>query len=211
VSRRFWLAGAVVLLLIVGLTTWRLVAARPSASDKAPACVPTRPVPSRASAVAAPSGGGLRVVEQGFTQIDGDGKVVSIGAVVENASTAVAYRSPVHIQVFDASHNRAIVDSGGLLSQVIPVIMPGQRVGVGAWAYLQADRVTATVVRAASVELQLGPSQWFPPDDPGASFAAVTSTHKDTRLTTGGGAPYGTMNHVANRKRPMPGFLALID
>ena len=198
-TRRFWLAGASVLLLIVGLTTWRLVAARPSGPDNASTrCTPARPVPGGAAADAAPAGGGLRVVEQGFTQIDGNGKVVSVGAVVENASTAVAYRTPVHIKVFDASHNRASADAGGLLSQVIPVLMPGERIGVGAWAYLRSDAVTGAVTAVASVELELGPSQWFAPDDSAVFFAAITSTHKHTQLTTTGGPAYGSIAFTAD-------------
>ena len=198
-TRRFWLAGAgVLLLLIVGLTTWRLVAARPSGPDNASTrCTPARPVPGGAAADVAPAGGGLRVVEQGFTQIDGNGKVVSVGAVVENASTAVAYRTPVHIKVFDASHNRASADAGGLLSQVIPVLMPGERIGVGAWAYLRSDAVTGAVTAVASIELELGPSQWFAPDGSAAYFAAITSTHKHTQLTTTGGPAYGSIAFTA--------------
>jgi hypothetical protein len=192
-TRRFWLAGAVVLLLIVGLTTWRLVSAGRSNPDHASTrCTPARPVPDRA-----PTAGELRVVEQGFTQIDGNGKVVSVGAVVENESDAVAYRTPVHIKVFDASHSQATTDSGGLLSQVIPVLMPGERIGVGAWAYLRSDSVTGNVTHAASVELELGPSQWFPPDDSAAFFAAITTTHKHTQLTTTGGPAYGSIAFTA--------------
>jgi hypothetical protein len=186
-----------VLLVVAGVIVWEVLPDR-SLTAPPPCNVPSS-LPTRATAMAAVTGGGLRVAEQGFTQIDGDGKVVSIGILVENTSTMVAYQTPVRFRVYDANHASATPpNSSGLLSQVIPVIMPGERIGAGAWSYLQSVGVTDGVATVASVEVELGPSQWWSPQDPTAQFAGVLATHVHTKLVTDSGPTYGSVAYTVD-------------
>jgi hypothetical protein len=152
-----------------------------------PACTGKGPAPSACAPkrtgvtapVAAPSGGaGLRVIEQGFTQLgqaSGAGAMVSLGAVVENTSTLVAYRTRIRFTVFDAQHVSAVPEkSGELLYQEIPVILPGQKIAVGSWTYTrEGERSTNVVV--AGFDVELGTPQWWPRANDVYPFASVAT------------------------------------
>jgi hypothetical protein len=197
-NRRWLGVGALALLVVAGLVVW---AVRPGGGSPPPAapaaspCVIGTSLPTQPTGATSAGGGGVRVVEQGFSQLDGDGLVVSIGAVIENTGTEVAYQTPIRFRVFDGGHDSAVpASSGELLTQVIPVIMPGERVGAGAWSYLASDPGGA-VIRAASVDIELGEPQWWPVDGPLFRFAPVTAVHRKTRYgdyTT----PFGNIDYV---------------
>jgi hypothetical protein len=130
-----------------------------------------------APADAAPGGGGLRVVEKGFTQLGDQRESVSIGALVENTSDRVAYRTLITFRVLDAGGRSVTAPGAGrLLRQEVPVIMPGQRFGVGSSANVQEEAPlrSATV---STVEVRLERVHWTPRRDDGGAFAAVTAEH----------------------------------
>lgn len=147
--------------------------------------VPSFGVPTQTDA--APGGGGLTVAEQGYGQIDepgrnrAPGETVSLGAVVHNTSSRVAYRTRVILRVLDAREQSVVADrSGELLRQEIPVILPGQRVAVGAWTFVREVRagLPATV---AAVQVRLDTTHWLPAD----GFKQVTTVHRHTDRAAG--------------------------
>jgi hypothetical protein len=124
-----------------------------------------------APAVSAPGGGGVRVVEQGFTQ--DPNSAVSLGAVLENTGSSVAYRTQVAFRLFDASHMESPEAGAAKLTVEIPVILPGQRIGTGAGTYRGSARV-------ASLEVGLGTTTWVPRDAVGHSYSPVTAAYLRT-------------------------------
>jgi hypothetical protein len=133
--------------------------------------IPDRVSGISASAVSAPGGGGVQVVEQGFTQ--NPNSTVSLGAILENTGSSVAYRTQVTFRLFDASRSELPEVGPVKLTAEVPVILPGQRIGAGAGTY-RAD------VRVASVEIVVGATTWIPRDAVGHSFSPVTATYLRT-------------------------------
>ena len=114
-------------------------------------------------------GGALRVVEQGFTQ-DAN-SAVSIGAVVENTSDKVAYRTKVVFRLFDEAHAE-LADSGAApLTVEIPVILPGQRIGTGQGTYRKP--------KVSTTEIEVQATTWVAHDALG-SFSPVTAVYLRT-------------------------------
>ena len=136
----------------------------------------------------APGGGGLRVVEQGFSPLPaGTAPVpgVSLGAVLENTSGQVAYRARIRFRVLD-TRGVEIPAAGALLSQQIPVILPGQRIGVGAWTYV-GEEASGTPVTAGGFEVRIGATEWLPESERGR-FAEISTRHQQIERSpaTGG-------------------------
>src|SRR5262249_45267829 len=153
----------------------RILGGSPSALPT-PCAVPTAlPANPDAPAARAPGGGGLSVVETGFTQtLDGHGKAVSIGATVANSSSMIAYRTRVRLHVLDARAASAVATySGEALYQVIPVILPGQRIGAAAFTDLLTNPITGVATTVASVQVELDTTQWWSPTEAGPALAAV--------------------------------------
>ncbi|QWF79783.1 hypothetical protein [Amycolatopsis sp. CA-230715] len=161
------LLGAMTVVLASGHLPW------PRGRCGLPAVAPAG-TPS--SAVSAPDGGGVRVVEQGFSQAGRDGSV-SIGALVENTSGSVAYRTRVGFRLFDAAHAPLFDALPGQhrLTVEVPVLLPGQRVGVGTTAFAAAKAAVA------SVEVAPGTSTWLARDALGRGFSAVTAAYLSTK------------------------------
>jgi hypothetical protein len=120
---------------------------------------------------AAPDGGSLRVVEQGFTQ-DVDG-AVNMGALLENTSGEIAYRTLVTFRLFDPAHTELPESVGAPLRVEIPIVLPGQRIGTGSATY-------RSNVRVASFEISLDQTTWVPRRSLGRSFAPVTGAYLRT-------------------------------
>lgn len=133
--------------------------------------IPAKVSGQPASAASAPGGGGVRVVEQGFTQ--DPNSTVSLGAVLENTSSSVAYRTQVTFRLFDASHTELPEAGTTQLTVEIPVILPGQRIGTGSGTY-------RGTVRVASIDVGLGATTWVPRDAVGHTFSPVTATYLRT-------------------------------
>lgn len=133
-----------------------------------PRTATTEPVPAPTDAIT--------IVEKGFTQDDWQ---VLLGGVLENTSSLVAYRLPVTFRVVDAAGNSIVEpDSLAGMRQEIPVLLPGQRIGVGAIAKVVSDENTFDWETAAGFDLTFGTAQWWPADGKNPAFAEVT-----TRLT----------------------------
>lgn len=167
----------------------------PSAAGQLPALQLSEPpdlVPTGgvvAAATAAPGGGGLRVAEVGHSPLPADSVGLyhmSIGAIIENTSGQVAYGAMVTFGALDARGRSAIAPDLDVLQQ-IPVIMPGQRVGVGVMALVYSDtrlvpgtdRFTDGPVPVARLAVSLGKVRWLPADGTWASVTATAETVTD--------------------------------
>jgi hypothetical protein len=106
------------------------------------------------SAKTAPGGGGIDVEETGVSSSG----LVSMGAVVRNTSDHIAYRTRVMLKVSVAFTGLPPGPmQGSLLTMEIPVMLPGQRVGIGR----PLVNVNATTkVISADVEAQT--TTWLP-------------------------------------------------
>lgn len=152
-----------------------------SPSPRSSACgVPTAaPAGTDAPAGQAPGGGGLQVVDHGYTQVGSNGYAVSLGALVRNTSGRVAYRTTVTLRVLDAQGRTAIdaLNARQLILE-IPVIQPGQQVPVGSSAGLRTDlSLNGAPDNVASLDVLLGSTRWLPAQDAGL-FPAVTTTFR---------------------------------
>jgi hypothetical protein len=121
--------------------------------------------------VSSAAGGGIRVVEQGFSQSDVD-ESISLGAVLENTGHEVAYRTRVVLRLFDERHRPTAGASP--IVQEIPILLPGQRIGVG------GDARPSAGTTAASFQVELGSTRWVPRDALGSDFSPVTATSPRT-------------------------------
>ena len=169
--------GAVVLAAVGAVVWWR---AGGSPAAETGCHLPAAGAPTAPAGPASPGGGEVRVTERGFTQesrdLDGepDGRAdrISMGAVVENTSTRIAYRTRVTFQV-TASDGDPAVDTRqrSWLVQEVPMIMPGQRAAVGV-AVLPTRDDDGAATEAARMTVTLAVTQWLAPGD---GFATVTA------------------------------------
>lgn len=162
---------------------------RPSAGCAAPSG-PVAGTDGRADA--APGGGGLAVTAKGFTQLSNRGFRVSLGAEVENTSGKVAYRTLVTFSYTDAQQQSAVPADSRQLTLAIPVILPGQRVPVGTWAYVRTGSNGAPV-HVADVQVQLGAVRWAARD---AGFAELSA--RAQAVTRDGNPVIGTVTYSTN-------------
>lgn len=114
-----------------------------------------------------PAAPGVRIAEQGLTS--GDNGQLSLGVVVENTSDQVAYRTRISYHLFDARRSPI---AKTMPDTVIPVIMPGERVGTG-FSDLQDQP------KASTFEVDLGRTTWLPLDALGG-LTPVTATYLRT-------------------------------
>lgn len=134
---------------------------------------------TEAAPTAAPDGGLLRVVEQGFTQT---GAAVSVGAVLENTSAHPAYRTRVQVRLFDAKRVWLPEVRFGEVRRVmeIPVVLPGQRVGVGNDAH-PAPLYGGGAAVVSSFEVELLTTTWLAPGALGPFGAVVADSVRTER------------------------------
>lgn len=174
---RLWVLLAAGLAVLVGAATFTVLGLlsgrHGSAAAAACADAPDKPTGVTAPVPAGEVRGGLKVVETGFTQSGPDNRLVSIGAVVENTSDLVAYRTTVTFRLYDAAHRPAqFSGSDRFLTWSVPVIMPGQKIGVAPYGVIPAEGSTV-----ASVDVRLGEPEWWPAANDVHTFAAVTTRH----------------------------------
>ncbi|WP_432981662.1 hypothetical protein [Dactylosporangium sp. CA-233914] len=102
------------------------------------------------------AGDRLAVEEQGFGTIAERNaiRVIGIGAVLINRSASAAYRTEVSLTLHSAVEDR-VLWSGP--PQRIPVILPGGRAAVGAYAWLP----TTDAASAARMSVEIGPTHWL--------------------------------------------------
>ncbi|MFD1050218.1 hypothetical protein ACFQ1S_34200, partial [Kibdelosporangium lantanae] len=153
-------AGVVV--LGGGKLPW-LDALLPSDSPEPDPC----PIPTTVATDPLPAPPGVQVVDKGFTQAD-NGQL-SVGVVVANTTDKVAYRTQLTYQLFDNTHTQ--IPNRGIVQAVVPILMPGQRVGLG-FSSVQSSP------KAASFDITVGSTTWLPAL-PG--FTPVTGVFTRTR------------------------------
>lgn len=94
----------------------------------------------------------LRVADHGFSQ---DGSNVSMGAVVKNTSALVAYRTRVSFTVEASRGDAPKATLKSVRETEIPVILPGQQVGVGRGLVVSWGQAT-------NVTTNLETTHWLP-------------------------------------------------
>ncbi|MGW5050275.1 hypothetical protein [Actinokineospora sp. NPDC004072] len=124
------------------------------------------------------------MVEQGFSQ---DGDVVSVGAVLENTSERVAYRTRVLVRLFDGKRMWLPEEGAGEVRRVVevPVVGAGGRVGVGVEARPARLHGGARAV-VASFEVELLTTTWVA----GAALGAFRVVGADGVRAAGGSVRY---------------------
>lgn len=133
---RSWVLGVVVVALGVGVVVL-VNGGRLRWHERSPCDLPASVATGPAS-----DASDVRVVEQGFTRSVDDR--LSVGAVVEYTGTGVAYRTRVSFQAFDSARR----PFGGPAEVEVPVLLPGQRVGIGRDIQLAVGtRITSVRVR----------------------------------------------------------------
>ncbi|WP_436523796.1 hypothetical protein [Actinoplanes sp. HUAS TT8] len=149
--------------------------------------IPTAP-PSGAFAPAerAPGGGGVEIVDHGFTQFSGleNGGRVSLGALVRNTSDQIAYRTQVTLRIKDAQGRDAVHpwNARDLILE-IPVISPGQQVAVAARAGVRDDLDQFHAYdKVTTFDVELGSATWLPAEN-AAMFPSVTTTFQSLERT----------------------------
>jgi hypothetical protein len=134
-----------------------------------------------------PERGGLDVIEFGFAQIGSAAAPItrdgfaSLGAIVANTSDQIAYQAQVTFRVLDDAGRSAVLHSTNDPARQIPVILPGQRVGVGTRYAVRSE--SGKRIRIASVDVEITGSAWGAADasPTGAGLTgAVTARHLDT-------------------------------
>ncbi|MDW5326431.1 hypothetical protein [Plantactinospora sp. KLBMP9567] len=174
------LAGALVVVLLMAAGLWWVL--RPGEDPETAACpypvvsgvTSARPSGDNRATIAAPSSGAVTVTETGFTQITNQGEV-SIGAVVENTSSQVAYQTRGIFGAFEADGSYALGEAERFnYFFEIPIIRPGERAVIGTYAFL--DRAsfnrTGNWIHVAQASLQLVQTQWISAADTG-TFPAI--------------------------------------
>lgn len=195
VPRRYGWPAVVLALAVVAVGTFVGVREVQGRRDSAPPVQAARPRtcetplsarPGVHGAVSPPDGGGLRVVEKGFATLPGTG--ASLGAIVENTSDLVAYRTQVDFRVFD-KRDRFAIDPTAPPNQraVVSVILPGQRIGVGREIPLPLESQTPGrwVAEVARFDVKLTTAQWWPLDGrTRTAFRPVTTRYQQIKRAT---------------------------
>ncbi|WP_091448874.1 hypothetical protein [Actinokineospora iranica] len=124
--------------------------------------------------LATPEAGGLRVVEQGFSYPANEWRGASVGAMLENTSDSIAYHTKITFTLLDAD-NQGIVGYGAE-DDLIPIIMPHQRIGVGETVYPATPVAAESTVTGFRVNTET--AQWLPSDALGDDYAPVTAEYR---------------------------------
>ncbi|WP_213453865.1 hypothetical protein [Rhizomonospora bruguierae] len=151
-----WPPAAAALLVLGTLTacTWT----PPEASCALPSSAPT----AAATEGPAPDGKSVKVVQQGYSIAPNN--EVLMGAILANTSTFIAYRTRIRFRPLDAQHRPEAPSSEPAMAfQEIPVVLPGQRIGVGARQLVTRNDAGAPM-RVTSFEIEIGPIHWLPPE-----------------------------------------------
>ena len=166
-------------------------------------CSDPKPPAGECRLVTPPSGApvgrsaGLTLVEQGHTRIPSTETVVSMGAVLQNTTDKVAYRTRVKFDVQDAAGTTVVWENQqNFMVQEIPVILPGAKVAVGdALALTQSARQDPGAVAKVSITPTV--SQWLGAGDGNNGLGTVTTkvaAGKGQRDADGSGSVVFTAN-----------------
>jgi hypothetical protein len=136
----------------------------------------SKPSGAELTTIPSPSGGAVTVTEFGFSPTPNK-KQISMGAVLTNSSTQVAYRTRIFFRAFTRKGANAISDGSHYFGHIeIPIIRPGDRVPVGDTLFVNPEQFNKTGVplAVASARLDLVSTQWAPATAT-ATFPAVTA------------------------------------
>jgi hypothetical protein len=173
-TSRWLVLGAIVVVATVAAV---VIAVARSGGDES-AAQECRLVTPPSAAVPAPDSSGVRVTEQGWTTMPPDFPRnattfprVSIGAVLENTTNQVAYRTRVVFDAFGSAGASVVTGPQATYKMIeVPILPPGTRVAVG--DTLVADE-KATITR---VSVSPTVTQWLPPGDANNGLAPVTAS-----------------------------------
>jgi len=165
-----WLAAGAVVIVVAAAVAVFLV----RGGDDEPAAGGCRLVTPPSGAPIGPSSG-VMVVEQGYTRIPSSGTVVSMGAVLQNTTDKVAYRTRVKFDVLNAAGTSVVWQKHHtFMVQEIPVILPGAKVAVGdALALTESARPDPGAVARVSITATV--SRWLNAGDGNKGLGAVTT------------------------------------
>lgn len=128
----------------------------PAPSTPRASAQPTAPV----RAVEAPGGGGLKVLESGFSMTTSslNETMVTYGLVLENTSPdRIAAEAEVLITLLDAKGQpvKDLLDKSTLSVRKLRVVTPRQRIGMGRYTYVDRGQVVARL------KIEIGESWWI--------------------------------------------------
>jgi hypothetical protein len=172
--------AAGVVILSGGKLVW------PWQGDDAPEPDPCA-VPRTVASDPVPAAPGVRVVDQGFTETDKG--AFSMGVLVKNTSDKVAYRTRITYILFEGDH--VPVGSQYLRDAVIPILMPGQEVGLGVST---GFNTLDDYPKVTSFEARVGTTTWLPAL---TGFSPTTATYLRTQHAPPGAPPYITIDYHA--------------
>jgi hypothetical protein len=183
---RLLVVTAVVVVVVAAAVTTVVVTSSTGTPSAQNCDIPASVVEHPAPAAAAPGGGGIVVAEQGFSQAN----AVSIGAVLRNTSNQIAYRTKVAFRPFAATDSGPPKPlEGSLPTTEIPVIMPGQQVGVARGIQLGRGRI-------GRVDLDLHTTTWLPVGALGGFSPTATSFESLMRAVDRFGLPITAVRYT---------------
>jgi len=168
-KRKLLLSAIVVLVVAATGVTAAVLSTRGDESATKPCDIPNSVQEQPASAKTAPGGGGIEVAEKGVSSSG----LASMGAVLRNTSDHIAYRTRLTLKVVVSVNGLPPGPiQGSPMTMEIPVMLPGQLVGVGR----PLIRVSATnKVTSADVDLQT--TTWLS-DGALGGFTPTTDTYE---------------------------------
>jgi hypothetical protein len=83
----------------------------------------------------------------------------------------------------DAQGSAVPPRSGELLTQEIPVVLPGQRIGAGSWTYVR-DGSSGQPVKVSGFQVELGTAQWLAQPGATEAFTEISTKHLSTDRST---------------------------
>ncbi|ADD45622.1 hypothetical protein [Stackebrandtia nassauensis] len=151
----------------------------PESTDTVPPDAPPTDKPS--------DDGEVRIVEKGYQPlVDVAGEPqVSWGAMVENTSEEMVAVVTLKLAILDGDGKSLNKEHGDYdLDPTVPVILPGQRVGIGDVVYMDSSGV-------AKVKLDVADVRWYPVDGQTGAFAELkVSKVKGSWVNQGQEVPY---------------------
>ncbi|MEU4164767.1 hypothetical protein [Actinoplanes sp. NPDC026670] len=168
--RTKWLLAAG--LIIAGLTAASFMIFQANGEGTSPDTSTCQLAAPPAATTAADSSG-IGIVEQGHSQ---RGPMASMGVLLRNDTTRVAYRTLVTFDALDPSGRSVINESHQRFrTQVVPVILPGRTIAVGNANLLDdATRRGENEFKTISIDIQVG--RWIDRGDRTDGFGESTAT-----------------------------------
>ncbi|WP_031466800.1 hypothetical protein [Sciscionella sediminilitoris] len=187
-NRKPLLIGAVVVVVVAVAAVVTVVLVNQNSTPVAQPCdIPQSVREQPASAKTAPSGGGVEVVDSGFSQVP----EITMGAVLRNTSDRIAYRTKVAFRPVISINGAAPKPLGNsLMTTEIPVLQPGEQIGIG--------RVfgSNTTWHLTKVDIDLQNTTWLAKGALGR-FAQAKDTVTD--FTRAGASPPNDVVHYTEK------------